>query len=139
MCTPAVQQIIINAFSSCSYETGNGIQAKEHGFIKNKGDKDKEALVQQGTITYMDEHGRPITLTYIADDNGFQPQGAHLPTPPPSPFAEQKVAAATPHHSRHQQPSQHQHVQVQEERENEYNPYKWARSTVRQTTHLFGY
>lgn len=107
-----------------SYETGNGIQAKEQGFIKNKGDKDREALVQQGTITYMDERGHPITLTYIADEHGFQPQGAHLPTPPPSPFAEQTKTVKV-HHARPQQKAdEYHHPQVQEEREHEYDPYK---------------
>ncbi|GJQ69731.1 hypothetical protein Trydic_g22297 [Trypoxylus dichotomus] len=65
------------------FESANGIHVQETGYIKNKGDKEHETLIQQGQVTYHDEHGHPITLTYIADENGFQPQGAHLPTPPP--------------------------------------------------------
>lgn len=67
-----------------SYETGNGIHVQQNGYIKNKGDKKHEVLIQQGTVTYHDEHGKPITLTYTADEHGFHPQGSHLPTPPPS-------------------------------------------------------
>lgn len=74
-----------------SYETGNGIHAQETGYIKNKGDEKHETFVQQGSVTYHDEHGHPITLNYIADENGFHPQGAHLPTPPPIPEDIQKV------------------------------------------------
>ncbi|KAJ8951381.1 hypothetical protein NQ317_010122 [Molorchus minor] len=73
------------------YETGNGIHAQETGYIKFKGDEKHETLVQQGTFTYHDEHGHPITLTYIADEHGFQPQGDHLPTPPPVPVEFQKL------------------------------------------------
>lgn len=77
-----------------SYETGNGIHAQETGYVKNKGDEKHETFVQQGSVTYHDEHGHPITLNYIADENGFQPQGAHLPTPPPIPEEIQKVINA---------------------------------------------
>lgn len=83
-----------------SYQTANGIHAQESGFIKNKGDKNHETLIQQGSVTYHDEHGHPITLTYVADEHGFQPQGSHLPTPPPVPavthYAAKRQSLAEP-------------------------------------------
>ncbi|CAK1553612.1 unnamed protein product [Leptosia nina] len=70
-----------------SYETGNGIAAQEQGFLKNPGIKDAEAQVAQGSFSYTSPEGIPIALNYIADENGFRAQGAHLPTPPPIPEA----------------------------------------------------
>ncbi|XP_023943615.2 endocuticle structural glycoprotein SgAbd-2 [Bicyclus anynana] len=70
-----------------SYETGNGIQAQEQGYLKNAGIKDAEAQVAQGSYSYTGPEGIPITVTYIADENGFRAEGAHLPTPPPIPEA----------------------------------------------------
>lgn len=52
------------------YETGNGIAAKEHGV----GGKSA-----QGTYGYTAPDGQVIQLSYIADENGFQPTGAHIP------------------------------------------------------------
>lgn len=74
-----------------SYETGNGISADEQGFLKNAGQPEQEAQVAQGQFQYTNPEGELIQLTYIADENGFQPQGAHLPTPPPIPIAIQKA------------------------------------------------
>ncbi|KAG5873320.1 hypothetical protein JTB14_037118 [Gonioctena quinquepunctata] len=94
-----------------SYETENGILVHETGYIKHKGDKEHETLVQQGTITYHDEHGHPITLTYIADEHGFQPQGDHLPTPPPLPEANQRALGEQNHEGYgqvHEQQDEHQ-------------------------------
>lgn len=38
-----------------------------------------------GTYAYTSPEGQPIKLSYIADENGYQPNGDHLPTPPPIP------------------------------------------------------
>ena len=77
--------------SCCSFETGNGIVAEESGFLKNAGNPETEAQVVQGSSSYISPDGQQISLTYVADENGFQPQGAHLPTPPPIPAAIQRA------------------------------------------------
>ncbi|KAG8223516.1 hypothetical protein J437_LFUL002566 [Ladona fulva] len=74
-----------------SYETGNGIVAEESGYLKNAGVPEQEAQVAQGQFSYTAPDGTPITLQYIADENGFQPQGAHLPVAPPIPEAIQRA------------------------------------------------
>ncbi|XP_026328434.1 endocuticle structural glycoprotein SgAbd-8-like [Hyposmocoma kahamanoa] len=75
---------------SWSYETGNGIAAEERGALKNVG-AEEPALDVQGQFKYTADDGSNIVLTYIANENGFQPQGAHLPTPPPIPAAIQRA------------------------------------------------
>jgi hypothetical protein len=74
-----------------SFETGNGIIAEESGFLKNAGNPETEAQVVQGSSSYTSPEGQQISLTYVADENGFQPQGAHLPTSPPIPVAIQRA------------------------------------------------
>lgn len=103
--------------------------------MKNKGDKKHEVVVQHGTITYHDEHGHPITLTYIADEHGFQPQGAHLPTPPPVPedlqkkslndFEQREVSdhRHQQHQYHHQEEQQPQHYQDEEQHDQQYERY----------------
>lgn len=73
-----------------SFEAGNGIQANEEGQVKNAG-SENEAMEAKGGYSYKGDDGVDISLTYVADENGFQPQGAHLPTPPPIPEAIKKA------------------------------------------------
>ncbi|KAL1138371.1 hypothetical protein AAG570_008435 [Ranatra chinensis] len=70
-----------------SYETGNGISVNEQGVVKNPGQKDLEAMTAQGSFSYTAPDGQVITVRWVADENGFRPEGAHLPTPPPIPAA----------------------------------------------------
>lgn len=87
-----------------SYETGNGISAQEQGALKNP-----EAMEAQGSFQYTAPDGSAIQVTYVANEEGFQPQGPHIPTPPPIPAAIQRaldwIAA---HPEPEQQPKQQQ-------------------------------
>jgi len=67
-----------------SYESGNGIKAEEEGQLENAG-SENEAIKAKGGFSYTSDDGQPISLTYVADGNGFQPEGAHLPTTPEIP------------------------------------------------------
>lgn len=73
-----------------SYETGNGIQVQEDGHLNNAG-TENEALEARGSFSYTDADGNTFQITYIANENGFQPEGAHLPTAPPVPAAIQRA------------------------------------------------
>lgn len=59
---------------------------EESGYVKNRGSQN-EAETVQGSFSYTSPEGQPISLRYIADENGFRAEGAHLPTPPPIPEA----------------------------------------------------
>ena len=74
------------------YETGNGIAAQEAGLAAHQ---------VQGSYSYTAPDGTPIQMTYVADENGFQPTGSHLPVAPPVPAAIQRALeyiAAHPYH-----------------------------------------
>lgn len=48
----------------------------------------QDVIITQGSSSYTGDDGVVYTITYTADDvNGYVPQGAHLPTPPPVPEA----------------------------------------------------
>lgn len=69
---------------SWSFEAGNGIQAEEQGQQKPGGEEGGINSVS-GSYSYAADDGTPIRLTYTADENGFQPQGDHLPVGPAIP------------------------------------------------------
>ncbi|XP_019876738.1 flexible cuticle protein 12-like [Aethina tumida] len=64
-----------------AYETSNGISAQEQGQLINAG-TENESIAVRGSYRYIGPDGVTYEVTYVADDNGFQPQGAHLPVAP---------------------------------------------------------
>lgn len=63
---------------SYSFETSNGISAEESGVATN-------GVQAQGAFAYSDDDGQQFRVQYTADENGYHPQGDHLPTSPPIP------------------------------------------------------
>ncbi|KAF7269292.1 hypothetical protein GWI33_017747 [Rhynchophorus ferrugineus] len=62
-------------------ETSNGINLQEQGQLVNPG-SENEAIQVRGSFSYVGADGVTYTVQYVADENGFQPQGAHLPVAP---------------------------------------------------------
>lgn len=58
-----------------AYETSNGIKEE----VQGEGGK-----FAKGFYEYTSPEGNPVRVEYIADDNGFHPEGEHLPTPHPA-------------------------------------------------------
>ncbi|XP_055609389.1 flexible cuticle protein 12-like [Uranotaenia lowii] len=63
---------------SWNLETSNGIQQQEQAELRSFPD-DNSAIVVRGSYSYLGADGVTYTVNYIADENGFQPQGDHLP------------------------------------------------------------
>lgn len=64
-----------------AYETSDGTSHQEEAELKNAG-SENEAMSVRGSYSWTAPDGQVYTVTYIADENGFQPQGDHLPKAP---------------------------------------------------------
>ncbi|XP_034483004.1 larval cuticle protein 65Ag1-like [Drosophila innubila] len=63
---------------SYSFETSDGQSAQEQGELENPG-SEHEAISVHGSYKYIGDDGQTYEITYVADENGFQPQGSHIP------------------------------------------------------------
>jgi len=70
---------------SFSFENDDGSKVSQEG--QHKIIDDEHAIESiSGSYSYNDVNGQPVMVTYTADENGFRPVGAHLPTAPPIPL-----------------------------------------------------
>lgn len=65
------------------FETENGINAEESGKIESDG-QGAEGLRSRGFYEYVGDDGQVYRVDYVADTNGFLPQGDHIPKVPPA-------------------------------------------------------
>ncbi|XP_055373378.1 flexible cuticle protein 12-like isoform X1 [Condylostylus longicornis] len=59
-------------------ETSDGKKHDESGQLKNVG-TEQEGIAVQGSFSYVGDDGQTYSVSYVADENGFQPTGAHIP------------------------------------------------------------
>ncbi|XP_068206624.1 cuticle protein AM/CP1114-like [Palaemon carinicauda] len=69
-----------NGRYSVNVETANGIRLVDSGAPGAKG-----AIAASGSFSYTAPDGTPVSLQYVADENGFQPQSDLLPVAPAFP------------------------------------------------------
>ncbi|XP_062549845.1 cuticle protein CP14.6-like [Armigeres subalbatus] len=76
--TILAQEQIINGDGSYAYsfETSNGIRASQ---------RSDNGINANGEYSYVGPDGVEYQVTYVADETGFKPVGAHLPVEPPAP------------------------------------------------------
>jgi len=71
---------------SFAFETEDGVKVEESGSQKQVGETAEDVgTVSQGSYSYTGPDGVVVTVNWVADENGFQATGDHLPTPPPMP------------------------------------------------------
>ncbi|XP_027233829.2 cuticle protein AMP1A [Penaeus vannamei] len=65
---------------SYAVEADNGIKTAVSGSIGTEGQ-----INQEGSYTFILEDGTQAIVSFVANENGFQPQSSLLPTPHPLP------------------------------------------------------
>jgi Insect cuticle protein len=59
-----------------SYEQSDGQKREEEAVVNNFG-SENESIAIRGSFSFVADDGQTYTVTYIADENGFQPSAAH--------------------------------------------------------------
>lgn len=65
--------MFFNSYFKISFETSNGISQQQSGKLKNAG-TDTDAIEVNGSYSYTDGSGKKVSVTFVANENGYLPQ-----------------------------------------------------------------
>lgn len=85
------------------FESGDGTKQSQSGALKAGEKPDEPIAAVEGAVSWVDPEGNAHELKYIADENGFQPQGADVPVPPEVPA---QIARALEYIAAHPEPEE---------------------------------
>ena len=74
ICDDASQTDCLSVFVFC--------QVAEQGQVYPGPEPETGSISQQGNFKWVADDGNTYQVSYVADEGGFQPQGAHLPVAP---------------------------------------------------------
>ncbi|RZC42800.1 Chitin bind 4 domain containing protein [Asbolus verrucosus] len=81
------------------FESSDGIVREEEGNVLDENSQDSP-VIMKGSYSYTDETGKVYTVRYLADENGFHPEGEHIKVPSyvvnPAPSALYAASTARP-------------------------------------------
>ncbi|KAL5287157.1 hypothetical protein ACFFRR_008224 [Megaselia abdita] len=75
--TKLVNDVAADGFNY-NLETSDGTSQTAQGELKQV-NSENSAVVVKGSFSYIASDGQQYTVTYVADEKGFQPTGKHLP------------------------------------------------------------
>ncbi|KAG6451802.1 larval cuticle protein 16/17-like [Manduca sexta] len=65
-----------------NFETENGIARAENGEVKDIVDEENKphrVVIVRGSYSYIGDDGKPVSIEYFADENGYHAQGDSIP------------------------------------------------------------
>lgn len=62
-----------------SFETSGGIKHEEDGKVIDP-TAEISGIAVRGSYSFVGDDGVTYTVNYVADENGFRPEGKHLPS-----------------------------------------------------------
>ena len=65
-----------------AYQQDNGQVVEEVGRVQPGPEPETGLLTQQGGFSFVGDDGNTYSVSYVANDGGFQPQADHLPVAP---------------------------------------------------------
>nr|CAD7268941.1 unnamed protein product [Timema shepardi] len=61
------------------FKSSDGVVRQESGVLENANSDNPSSSVS-GSFSYIGPDGSEFSVGYVADRNGFRPQGAHIPS-----------------------------------------------------------